>query len=729
MKLRRPVAGNDAANPAPMGLAEWLASGAVLGCLSGGLVAAADVQWHAPGLLPRDALVALAFGAAPGVIAGALLALALRVALALCGHRPARRTATALLAATMTVALACAVVLVVARGYRNVRGLPLCLAALPVAALIGGVALRLGALQRPGRAVNLGLAGSLALLAGVGGSAAAAAWGLPLIARLGVALLSLVWMILFGLMLPRAGPRTSAALLAAATGLSALLAVRGQPAAPHVAGVQRSADRSTDPSGAPRPPNVVLIVLDTTRRDRLGCYGHAGGLTPALDALAAEGVVYEDAFSTAPWTMPSHASMFTGLYPVTHGCTYEHHIWLDDQFETLAEMLKARGYRSAALVSNNHLSRANMFQGFDELVYLKGRYESLALAEFSRRLGLPDHWVDKGGYEARDELAQCLSTGKHDRPLFLFVNLFEPHTAYYPPLAWRAAHLPRPVGYWEATRFVSQFDTTAAHSAGRSDAYARSVIGAMYDALIAYQDTRLSELLEVLSQCSDLDNTLLIVTADHGENLGEAGRWDHVFGINDALIRIPLVIRYPRLFPPGHRVSGICQIVDFVPTVLDVLGEPLVQSQETKQSSVLWESATQRFALPGRTLVPERFVAREVAYADVAPFLMDLRTVELTRGSKAGVGHFNAHLRVMHTGSLKYVWASDGQHALYDVLADPDETRNLIDARPDAARELHEKLLAWWQAQPAYVRPVEDTPPQPFDRETIDRLRSLGYLD
>ena len=187
-------------------------------------------------------------------------------------------------------------------------------------------------------------------------------------------------------------------------------------------------------AGAAGHPNVVLIVLDTVRRDRFGCYGDDEGLTPVVDRLAVESVIYEKAFSPAPWTAPSHASMLTGLYPVSHGCSYEHHVWLDDSFATVQEYLAEAGYQTLALSSNWWLEEANILQGFDQVISLQGGYDSLATKRLADLLGRPARWVDKGSGEAIEALNRWLTRERDaERPMFLLLNLFEAHVEYIPP--------------------------------------------------------------------------------------------------------------------------------------------------------------------------------------------------------------------------------------------------------------------------------------------------------
>lgn len=475
-----------------------------------------------------------------------------------------------------------------------------------------------------------------------------------------------------------------------------------------------SGKQITAPAVAPESPHVVLIVLDTLRRDHLGCYGSTAGLTPTLDALAAESTVYEQAYATAPWTVPSHASLFTGHYVKSHGCDSSEHLWLDDQWLTLPEMLQQEQYQTASLVANVTLELANFRQGFDHHVYLRPprAQGELRLTSTLKRMGWPSRWVDKGSGEAVVELDEWLSEARDPaRPLFLFVNMMEPHQPYQPPQPERSSRLPEGCGLREAARLgADEFDGTVWHARRVEPGRKADIARALYEGEVAYQDRILGNLLDLLRSRLDLDRTLLIVTSDHGENLGEGRRWGHLFAINDHLIHVPLLIRYPSSFPAGRRVSGYCQLVDIVPTVFDVLGRPSPVDD-----------------LPGSTLVPERFVAQPAAFAEWSPQHFSLRTIAETLGAQGFSDRYNARLRTVVTDEYQYVWSSDGRHRLYHTLTDPEQKLNLITNEPAVAKRLDDQLARWWAGTPAYTPPALPAA-SPIDEDALETLKTLGYV-
>ncbi len=465
-------------------------------------------------------------------------------------------------------------------------------------------------------------------------------------------------------------------------------------------------------SGADRP-NVVLIVLDTTRADALGCYGNTEGLSPRLDAFAAEATLYEQAISSAPWTVPSHASLFTGYYTVTHGCDSEPHRWLDDGFVTLSEHLGALDYQTVALSANEYLSASNLLQGFEALLKLdmESGHRSARMHSWMMKAGGPERYSDMGAAEAVAALDQWFdATRDTARPFFLFVNLMEAHWPLYPPYAERQRCLPPGVGYREATKISSRYYGIRWMAGARHTPREVAVIRRLYAAEVAYQDRQLGSLLDVLRRRADFDDTLVIITADHGENLGDGGRWDHVFALNDALIRVPLVIRYPARFPAGRRVAGQCQLVDIVPTVFDVLRRPLPAGD-----------------LPGRPLAPDVFAPREYTFAEAYPYYGHLERMEAVTGFARDTVEFLDVLRAVRTDQYKYVWSSRGRHRLYDLHDDSDEEVDLRERLPDLTEKLDRVLEEWHNGQPPYV-PRPGAVSTPVDADSIRSLRSLGYI-
>ncbi len=235
---------------------------------------------------------------------------------------------------------------------------------------------------------------------------------------------------------------------------------------------------------------------------------------------------------------------------------------------------------------------------------------------------------------------------------------------------------------------------------------------ALYGAEVRYQDSRLGDILRIIDEYSGQEQTLLIVTADHGENLGEGGRWDHTRELNDVLIHVPLIVRYPKLFPPGGRVSGLCQTTDLVATVLDVLDKPAPPDRST-----------------GRSLVPAEFMPRDAAFAELYPEYSDFSWIRAQIGWTARINAFDVKRRAIRTDEYKFIWRSDGRHRLFDVVNDPSETFDLIGHKPELAKRMHGRLESWWAALPKHTPSSRAVEFEPVDEKTLEKLRAIGYVE
>ena len=300
-------------------------------------------------------------------------------------------------------------------------------------------------------------------------------------------------------------------------------------------------ERGASKDGRSARPNVVVITIDTLRADRLGCYGFEQARTPHIDKLAAEGVLAKHVIAPAPITLPSHTSIFTGLEPPTHGVRDNASFLVPDEAVTLAERLKAEGYRTQAFVSAMVLHRMyNLHQGFDgydDELWGGGDRADIALVRErsgQRTMDLVLQWLN--GY---------LDAPSKDAPFFLWVHLFDPHAPYEPPA---------------------------------SDA---QVAPTPYDGEIASVDRQIGRFPQALRRKNALDNTILVFTSDHGESLGEHGEATHAVFIYESTVRVPLIVRYPRKLPAGKVYEGPVRIVDIMPTILGLVGAAPSDSQGT----------------------------------------------------------------------------------------------------------------------------------------------------
>jgi arylsulfatase A-like enzyme/predicted negative regulator of RcsB-dependent stress response len=398
--------------------------------------------------------------------------------------------------------------------------------------------------------------------------------------------------------------------------------------------------------------DVLLVTLDTVRADHLGCYGYADAATPVIDALASRGLRFDQALATTPITLPSHSSIMTGLYAPGHGVRDNGYYALGAEANTLAEALRDEGYATAAYVAAYVLDkRYGLAQGFDH-------YDDAVTPSLpsEARTGYNERPADVVTTAALTWLEDHL--GEVDpRPYFLWVHYFDPHWPYTPP-----------------PPFASRF-------AGRP-----------YDGEIAFVDTQIGRLVDLLEQRNRLDRTLVVVTADHGDALGEHGETTHTLFVYDATMRVPWILSCPALFGEGLVVADrVVSIVDVMPTVLDMLG---VERGGVK------DGINPLSAPPG---------------ADRAVYVETIATL---------LRHGFAPLHGLRRLEDKYIHAPRPEY--YDIAADPGETENLFEQRPGMASALSDQLAgmmaSWERAEAALQRAM------PLDAQQAERLAALGYV-
>jgi arylsulfatase A-like enzyme/Tfp pilus assembly protein PilF len=392
------------------------------------------------------------------------------------------------------------------------------------------------------------------------------------------------------------------------------------------------------------PPNVLLITVDTLRADALSAYGSHAVATPWIDRLAAGGARFTQARASAVVTLPSHATILSGLYPFRHGVRENAGFRFPAQVETLATQLRARHYRTGAFVSAFPLdARFGLTRGFDVYDDRFSKNEAALAFRVPERRGA-------------DTVAAALAWIGHDTaPWFAWVHVYEPHFPYAPP-----------------EPFASQYR------------------GAPYLGEVAAVDSALGPLLQPMLDPVAGRDTLIVLTADHGESLGEHGEMTHGLFAYDATLRVPLILYEP------HRVAArvVSEPVrhrDNLPTVLDAI------------------DGTPPAGVDGRSLLPIAG-ATAAAVAPAAGYFESL-SASINRGW--------APLYGVTRGSLKYIDLPIPE--LYDTAADPAELHDLTASRPAEAREL-ERLLAVFKAGERAASPSRE------NADTRDRLRSLGYL-
>lgn len=326
-------------------------------------------------------------------------------------------------------------------------------------------------------------------------------------------------------------------------------------------------------------PNVLVVTLDTVRADHLSPYGYTRIKTPNLEKLAAEGVLFENAFAAIGATGPSHTTLWTGRGTWSHGVLLNG-VPAPAELPTLAEGLRDAGYRTGAFVSAYVLeAKIGLDRGFtvydDDLSGARGSAALLPVRLYAAtyRHFFPDAILERRGGDTTDLALDWLRRGPADRPWLLWVHLFDAHGPYAPPPPYDAMY------------HAGDGRDPAVHSMEKVTNIAwyleRSLAGvtdldwviAQYDGEISYLDAQLGRLLDAVEASGQADNTLVVVLADHGESLGEHGVWfNHGDDLYDPTLRIPLMMRWTGRLPAGARVPGVVEMVDVLPTLGELLG-------------------------------------------------------------------------------------------------------------------------------------------------------------
>jgi arylsulfatase A-like enzyme len=426
--------------------------------------------------------------------------------------------------------------------------------------------------------------------------------------------------------------------------------------------------------GPSLPPNVVLIVWDTCRADRLSAFGHPRPTTPWLESFARTGVRYDRCFAPAPWTAPSHGSLFTGLIPSRHGLQMGRGDRIPARIPLLAETLSNAGYETVGFTANAYVSPVTgLDRGFRSFTTTcgPGPYQNGA----GRSVEAVRRWI-----------AARKPAPRGHRPFFLFVNLMDLHIPHDPPLDDVLAVLPPGVdeGALRKAAGVQQRDALG-HLLGirTLDGETLSGLGARYEGAVRFLDRKTGEIVDLLGKAGFLENAVVAVTADHGENLGEHGELDHRLSLYDTLLRVPLVLRRPGRYEGGGVVRSQVSLMDVYPTILEAVGVPVPAG--TGSDALVLPPVD----APGRLLVAESASAEgylpelrqgfpEAPLASFDRLFLSIRAVR----DPEGVPRRRKYLRferLLPSGAR-----APDREELYDVDADPGETRNLL-LGPDPA--------------------------------------------
>ncbi len=434
----------------------------------------------------------------------------------------------------------------------------------------------------------------------------------------------------------------------------------------------------------PLSPNILLFVMDTTRWDALSCNGRSDWTTPNLDRIASEGLLYSRAYSPGSWTPPAHASMFTGLYPSEHG-TYSNQLFLKKEFRTISELLSEGGYETFFLSSKGVLRKSHGWdRGFhhsisvnveDKVNLLYQRianffHEDLSPTVFTMNLALS--WIEKR---------------ESDRPFFLFINVSDPHTKYSPREPFFSESIKEldlsKVDLNKVGRMVEDQDGLTAYNVGKIQLNETELeyVRCLYASEIDYQDGYVGRLFDLLRDVQADRKTVALITADHGEMLGEQNLMSHGSYLYNELTHVPLIIWG---MGSGEMVENPVSLVDIFPTIANIAGLRSGPQPPNGRNDLL-------------KTAPDRKVFSEVWTSKV----MKKSVVE---------------------SRYKYIWESTGVEYLFDLEEDPDELHDIAADRKDMVDQLFTVLSE------SFDLSLEGIEIDDVDESTRGILRSLGYV-
>lgn len=535
-------------------------------------------------------------------------------------------------------------------------------------------------------------------------------------------------------------------------------------------------------------PDIIFIVLDTQRADRLGCYGHTRPITPNLDRFAGQGTLFEQAVSPAQWTIPSHASLFTGLYPTAHGVTQSSQSLSPDR-PHLAQLLRRLEYETIGFCNNPLVGVLNngFKRGFQTFYNYGGAFPSVpdhsnpwpwpvgaiaeAYTQFLRRISYPVQnfigrsdlafrlslhawltpvWSKMANFKGQNERSvqdvvrflQERETEPTDQPLFLFLNLMETHLPFWAP----GEFVDRVAPYFRQSKEARAIMRTwnreayrwAAPLAEPLSELEDRVLNDMYDAEVAYQDHYLGALFEALAARQRQRDTLTVIVADHGDGLGDHGYFGHGFVAYEELIHVPLILHWPGRVASDTRVATPVSTRRIFHTLLDAAA-PTVEKATTIDKALGPDAPGMR-RLSLRHTINGRDPEQQTAFSEVYPPLNFVKAIETRQpelleryrclATRRAVVRPSRPTGAMNAETLKLIAIDDQPEELYSLTADPLEETNRLAGEPALVAAYD---LALEQMVGRATREKETTPAGAtldLDDEMLrQRLRGLGYLE
>lgn len=433
-------------------------------------------------------------------------------------------------------------------------------------------------------------------------------------------------------------------------------------------------------------PNILLITLESLRYDHANCANDGCTITPHLCALSEESVVYTNAYSVTSWTLSAHASLFTGLYPSSHQ-TKTPLSKLDDAYTTIAEVLAENGYQCAGIVSGPYLrSEYNLHQGFE---YYNDSPSDISHSEAHSDITNPE----------MEELLEDFIRNKRDpeRPFYLFAYFWDIHYDYLPPAPYDTMFVKPEHEFIDVTNYESG-NTITRHINENQ----RQYILSQYKGEIRWTDEHLGRLFKLLKEEGLWDNTVIILTADHGEEFFEHGKKGHKNNLYEESIHVPLIIKYAKEKVTG-RDFRLVSFVDIFPTITDLIG---ISNSIPNQGVSLLNSRPK--------------LDRQIFFE-----LLSLWYFPQQKGIIRKENQFYA----VRKGENKLHWfMKDNLLQLYHLTEDPLEKENMIFKNPTLTKALMKEILIWKQEMDTLSSNFQKGGKAKLDPKELERLRSLGYI-
>jgi arylsulfatase A-like enzyme len=460
--------------------------------------------------------------------------------------------------------------------------------------------------------------------------------------------------------------------------------------------------------------NVILIIIDSLRRDHVSCYGYPKATTPFIDEMSNSSVMLESAISPSAWTLPVFASILTGTYPSRN----RHSM---DRLQTIMEILRRGGYRTFGATDNFF---AKTFQnGFDDFAFLSRRsmadmclHDAGGVAQFvqmaTKQRSTASLRSLASGFLTNKVCKDWVDRNHKAGPFFMMAH-YSVHWPYAPPEPFLSRFLG--VSLRHEMKNIRR-DVYELISQGESEAELQ-LLKSLYDGQIAWIDSCIEDLVDHLTSQGLYEKTVIIITADHGDLLGEHGLLHHEFVLYEPLIRVPFIMRFPDLFENGKKYSGLVQTLDVLQTLIDYLG-------------IGWPGVSKE--MQGRSIL------KMIAGSEEREYTISERADWSSKSSREKISHlekeypgFNwrryvQEIVALRTRDCKYIWSSEGRHELYDLRHDPQETRNQITIDKSKGSELRIRTEAWMRS---FSREEpDDAVNGDLEGSVKERLRALGYL-